>query len=65
MDEPTLTDIFIDGMDFDRIEWWVGRLGVTLEDIAVWGLREALKLRVVSDDIGIQADREVIKSVPF
>lgn len=61
----TLTDIFIDGLEFDRIEAWVEILGVAPEDIAVWGLREALKLRVVSDDHGIQSDRELITSTPF
>jgi len=65
MDEPTVTDLFVDGLEFDRIEAWVNILGVTPDDIAVWGLREALKLRVVSDDYGIQADRPIIESVPF
>lgn len=61
----TLTDIFVDGLDFDRLEYWVDRLGVTSDEIAELGLREAIKVRVVSDDHGIQAKREVITETPF
>ena len=61
----TLTDHWVDGMDFDRLPYWVDILGVTTDDIHLLGLREALKLRVVSDDYGIQAEREVITETVF
>lgn len=63
--QESLTDAWIDGMDFERLPWWVETLGVSQDDIHLLGVREAIKLRVVSDDHGIQADRPLIESECF
>jgi len=61
----TLTDHWIDNMDFDRLPWWVDRLGVTPDEIAEIGLREAIKEAIASDDHRIQAGREIAESMLF
>lgn len=60
-----MTDWFVDGLELDSLIFWSERLGVTQEDIDLLGLRDAVKLRVWSDDHGVMPEFEVITSVPF
>lgn len=47
MDKPTLTDLFIAGLDFKRMEKWFAKLDVTEAEIAELGPSEALKQGIV------------------
>ena len=61
----TLLDIWIDGLELDSLIWWSEKLEVQQSRIDVLGIREAIKEAIVSDDVGIQADRPVIESECF
>lgn len=61
----TLTDHWIDSLELDSLIYWADKLSVTHDDIDSLGLREAVKLRVWSDDHGVMPEFEVIETIPF